>query len=799
MPRWRQWLALVVISGSLAGGALAAGSAARRTHTAFPRMLVTSHLADVQVAGDQTYGVAEGDHYLDAVAKLPQVASASRVGGMDVEQLAADGGLDDRFNTGTATAYVSRDPQAYRETELLRVVDGRLPAVDRNDEMAVNPEMAALMGWHVGSQPPRLRLFPNPAHTRNGVPVPAKGIPIQERIVGIVRNPSELLFAENARVPRIFLSYQFAMDHPDSTFYSLGLVHLRPGVDITSFRAAITEVAAHFPGEFVSAVSTSEGAAALNQALSPQEYALWVLGAIGLLAAAALLAQGAAANLRAALPDFQVLRSLGMSRGTRQGVSLVATAMAAVTSALLAFGIAALLSPLGPISVARTAEPHPGFAPNLALLGIGSGALIILGFVLGLAPSLRVATAAEASRQDGDADSPARLATRLGRRGASVPAVVGVGFAFRRDRGAAGLSNQAALAGVTVAVLVATGSLVFVSNLNRLTHTPHLYGWNWTAQVGSNFGTIPPPAVPRLLKMPFIDEASALTLGVARFGSKIVPGIGVSGLTDNSPYISIRSGRRPADLNEIAVGSRTLASIHSHLGATVDAVINGETRQLRIVGVATFPALGETRFQTTDLGKGVAGVAGLFPQGQHPAGRYNYLLLQLKPGGVAAVIAALARFGCTEDSCVITEGRPTDINGYARARSLGVAGIGVLAFALLIAFGRAVVTTVRRRRHDLAVLKAIGMTRRQVAAAVGWQSVAVGSAALVVGLPLGVVAGRLLWAAFANSLGVDPNAAVAVGELLLAVASVAVAALLTGTLGAVRARRTRTAYELRAG
>src|SRR5437763_16672933 len=83
-PRWKQWVLLVLISGSLAGAAIAAGSTARRTSTAFPRMLVQSRLANADVAADQSYGTAAGAAYLDDVGRLPQVGSVTREGGIEL-------------------------------------------------------------------------------------------------------------------------------------------------------------------------------------------------------------------------------------------------------------------------------------------------------------------------------------------------------------------------------------------------------------------------------------------------------------------------------------------------------------------------------------------------------------------------------------------------------------------------------------------------------------------------------------------------------------------------------------------
>jgi len=61
---------------------------------------------------------------------------------------------------------------------------------------------------------------------------------------------------------------------------------------------------------------------------------------------------------------------------------------------------------------------------------------------------------------------------------------------------------------------------------------------------------------------------------------------------------------------------------------------------------------------------------------------------------------------------------------------------------------------VRQRRRELAVLKVLGLTSRQLRQAVRWQATLTVLLALVVGIPLGVAAGRVLWIRFADNLGV---------------------------------------------
>jgi ABC-type antimicrobial peptide transport system permease subunit len=87
----------------------------------------------------------------------------------------------------------------------------------------------------------------------------------------------------------------------------------------------------------------------------------------------------------------------------------------------------------------------------------------------------------------------------------------------------------------------------------------------------------------------------------------------------------------------------------------------------------------------------------------------------------------------------------------------------------------ALVTAIRRRRHELAILRALGFTARNTRASLLWQTSALGAVAAVVGVPLGVMVGRLGWRAITYSNGlaggavVPPAAIVVAGFLALAV------------------------------
>ena len=122
---------------------------------------------------------------------------------------------------------------------------------------------------------------------------------------------------------------------------------------------------------------------------------------------------------------------------------------------------------------------------------------------------------------------------------------------------------------------------------------------------------------------------------------------------------------------------------------------------------------------------------------------------------------------------------------------------GVLA---LLALGSAIhllVTSVRARRRDVALLKTMGTTRGEARSAVLVQATVLVSMALVVAIPLGVVAGRWLWAETAHWLGIAADPAIPVGSLAVVTAVAVVLANLIAFGPATSAARTRPAIALR--
>ena len=129
----------------------------------------------------------------------------------------------------------------------------------------------------------------------------------------------------------------------------------------------------------------------------------------------------------------------------------------------------------------------------------------------------------------------------------------------------------------------------------------------------------------------------------------------------------------------------------------------------------------------------------------------------------------------------------------------GVSGlVGAIGIVLAIAaIGHALASVVRRRRRDIAVLRSLGMTRRQARAVVAAQATTLALVGLVLGIPLGLFLGRTIWRSVADATPFKYVPPVAVLALVLVVP---LAILITNALAAWPARsaaRLRAAEVLR--
>jgi hypothetical protein len=388
-----------------------------------------------------------------------------------------------------------------------------------------------------------------------------------------------------------------------------------------------------------------------------------------------------------------------------------------------------------------------------------------------------------------------RLSDVIARSGLAPSATIGTRLALQPGRGATATPVRSVLTSLTLVVAAVTATFAFGANLQRWTETPSLYGWNWDAALGSNFGGVPPDFEQPLAHYENVTQAGGMTVGSLTVGRLTISAIGVQPVRGSVAPV-IDAGRLPHNAREVALGAKTMRKLHTRIGSTITGTVADKRVHLTVVGRTTFPKFGNERGGGTGLGTGALGTTGLFRM-QNPdtiGEHFNYMLLRFAPGTAARseqkLRAFLAKNGCSDPTCVVTEKsaaiRPDEIDGYKSARGLPIA-VGVALVLLLVAtLTHVLLSTMRRRAADLAVLRAIGSSSRNLVATLRWQALVLTASAILIGIPLGLVASRLAWRWFSSNLGIAPGTVTPLAVPALAAIGLLALAWLLATVAGLR-------------
>ncbi|HWU23732.1 MAG TPA: FtsX-like permease family protein, partial [Nocardioides sp.] len=374
---------------------------------------------------------------------------------------------------------------------------------------------------------------------------------------------------------------------------------------------------------------------------------------------------------------------------------------------------------------------------------------------------------------------------------------LGARFALEPGRGRRRAPIGTTLLACTCGVAGVAAALVFGSGLQAAVDDPGQLGQTYTAftltgMQGQDF--IPPAVVRRTLSglsaVSAVEESRAGQAHTADGKGELW----LKDFTGFSPVVL--SGRLPASADEISLTPATAADLHTAVGRQVTLRGDG--------GPVTFDVVGESYLYTGFLERYNFG-GWIAPTGYdrlfHAIGmRYWYLVGH--PGTTQADIRAemLAKHPdwLAEGLSVM----PPDI-AQAQRNMSDVRGLPLflgafLAVLAIAAAAHALALSIRRRRHDLGIARTLGMTPSQGATALVVQSLVSTAVGVVVGLPLGVAAGRTAWRWMATQIPVQFLPPGPWGELgVIALAALGLA-LLIAALPAARAARLPIADALRA-
>ena len=788
--RWRPMLAMMLLIGLVGGVVLTAAAGAERTDTAYPRMLRWAKASQVFIVpGEQ--GLATGGSgrtgFYAAVRRLPQVAAMSSTVLLGMAVLMRHGPPDPNANTAA-----SLDGAAGRTVDRVRVLAGRQYDPADPGSVMIDQRMADLAHLRPGGT---LHVLGIRGFTSN-TPDFGHAVPLALRVSGIVRFDDQIVpSSAGSSQPRALFTPAFVRvyvhRYPWLATSDYAQIRLRPGASMASFTRAARSLAGRYrsaTGGTV-AISSSDHAAAITQrAMRPDAVALAAFAALAGIVALVILAQLLSRQVILGATEFPVLRALGASHGALAAVSLAQVAAVTAGGGLLGTGIAIAASPLMPIGPARLAEPSPGVEINLAVLGAGLAVTALAPLLLVLPTAWRAAGVAGGPLSVAEPAGPqrvSRLALALGKAG-SVTGGLGARMALEPGHGRTAVPVRGAMAGTIVAVVAVVAAAVFGTSLLGLVSIPHRYGQNWTQKVDFVLPAAPGSLLAQVMAgQPGVHGYAQGVYGQMAVNGQDVPAIGVDPVRGHG-FLTALAGRLPSGPGEIALGQRTLRTLHVSIGQQVRASVNDRATRLRVVGEVVLPAFTEGGSAATDLGDGAVVAPPLLSGPHPPAGCghgitcYSFLLIRYGPGirlraADARLEAAIRRL--SHGQCLLSQGcytltsdqRPSEIRDYARVRDtplvlgalLGVLAAGTLSHALLAG--------VRRRQRDLALLKTLGLVRSQLLRVVCWQASTLAAIALLAGLPLGLLAGRWAWAVFAGSAGVASQADVPAAFVLLAI------------------------------
>jgi ABC-type lipoprotein release transport system permease subunit len=793
--RFTAVLVLAAIVGVIGGVVIAAAAGARRTDTAYARFVEAKNGLDV-VADAQSKDPEEARRLLQRMERLPQVEASSRV-------FLAPAGLQVAGRTKPANVFPLVSPDGRFGTTIngVKILEGRMYDRSAANEMVPSFSVADDLGLHVGDTVHLVccGLFGAPGLGHGFEPPP----PLAVHVVGIGAMPGMFQPLAGGYLPGVLLSSAFYRVHHewiDETDQNAAIV-LRRGIDdVRPYVDEIRRLREHIPPHTRISMPFNQAQQTVGvlQATRAQAISLWVLGALVALAGIAIFAQALARQTFLESIEYPTLRSVGMSPSQLMAVGMIRAALIGGVGAVVAAVVGFLFSPLTPTgSIARIAEPTPGFLLDGAVVAVGALGTALIVILLGAIPAWRAARVSGTSLGTAEAPGsrrPSAVAAVMARMAFPPSANAGVRMAMEPGRGRTAVPVRTTMFGATLSILALAAALVFGASLDRLVATPRLAGYSWdvlmfangqekTTQMESIIADSPEVSAYSIGSLDGLDirRLHLVSLSMDPRKGSVVP--------------SIAQGRLPRAEDEIALGGDTMSRLGVGIGDTVPVTGRRASEQMRIVGRVAVPPL---FFSFARPGQGAA----LSPSG---AERILGVRLLHGEGGLFVRFVPGTNQAAFHDELESRLGhifwlpqqespQVHNLGGIGNVPLILAAIVGLMAAATL---AHTLVSSIRRRRLDLAILKTIGFVRFQVSATVAWQATALGLIALLIGVPLGVISGRWGWNVFADRLGVVPEVAVPIAAILLAVPATLLAANLLAVVPGRIASRMKAASVLR--
>ena len=793
--RWRSLTVLALLIGIAGTAVFAALAGARRGASAQERLdrltLPSTAMILANVPGFDW----------DPIARLPEVAALTR--------FVVDYTMTPIGFSGDGLGFPPADDVIYRKIEKPVIFSGRAIDPTRADEVMISRKFAAHYHKSVGDTLQLILSTPHEVVTQepSGPHGSFTGPRLTMRIVGI----GELSPAwgvdqagSNGGVtlsPGLYRTYKANIVGPPGrltqSFVNV-LVRLHGG---ESALARVTKDFDRLTGRSDIEVTDLVAQQRDSQRHLTFEARCLVAFAIAAFVAALFLVGQAIARYAAAnTEELRTLRALGMTPRQAVATATAGPATAGVVGTLLALGGALVASQWLPYGTGGLIEPDPGISWDWVVFG--PGIAVVLGLVVAGAAGASWAALAAARREGTRRGS--MIASAVARTRAPVPLVVGTRFALEAGRGRTSVPVRPALLGAVMGVLGVLAAFTFSHGVTDAADNPARFGQTYqlASFLGINsqdFGSAP-RVLAALRAQPTVagvDDARTAVATVA--GKQDSVSLWAYSPGDKAIPVVILSGRVPESADELVLAPKTLSALHTHVGARIE--LTGSRKHAvayTVVGSGLVP---------TGPHNGYADGGWITQHG------YDRLFRGFKFHVILVTLAPSARHGDTPRSlaAAVTKtdptlhgvqfGRPDPIPEVAELREVERLPLLLGLFLALLAIGavgHALATAVRRRSHDFAVLRALGLSQQQCRWIVVTQASVLAVIGVLFGVPLGLATGRSVWRVVADYTPIEyvpPMAALAL--LLIAPGALLFANLLAAWPGR-RAARLRIAHILRA-
>jgi hypothetical protein len=813
---WRPLVVLALLGGVLGAVALAAVTGAWRTDTAYARYLRAANVSDAFVNVPGQLAGMPATRPLTLISHLPGVtASAPYVGLLGTPVL--HGHLYWSWLASSLNGTLNRE---FYQQDRVTVLAGHMAPADSTRDVMITPGIRRLLGVRLGGTVTY-------AFFREGADGAPSGPPVYRsyRLTAVVDVPPALVDQADAAEGSIFppaatrqllASYQYATVGVRLAAGTAGipalqrhLASLTATLERDQYRVTHHKLA----GLFFPVTRSDVIHHQVQEAIRPEAIALSVFAAVAAAAMLVLVGQGLAQLISRSAPEIEVLRALG-SRRAHTALAVALPAMVAVLAgAVLAVAGAIALSPLAPVGPVRRYDPDRGIHANWAI--VGAGAALFIALLVGLLAVLAARSVRpRPNRVQSRSSAIARVAAVAG---LPPSAIMGIRNALEPGAGTRSVPVRSTLLGSIAAVTAVASAVVFAASLTGLISHPVRYGWNWNVlvQAEGGYGSFNPPIVDRVMHhQPAVRAWSEFAFTQMSVDGRMLPVMAIQRHvgTVEPPTVSGQPLHGPG---QIELGAGTLAELGRKVGDTIKIGAPPYTRTVRITGVVILPSFGLSSSDHVSLGRGALlpeatllaaeGSPGSQPGAESQPTLPSTLAIDLVHGTSAAQRARLVRqiIAANPDQ---TPGGTYELRSaldaaVANAGQMGGQPIALalgLAVAALLSLTLTVLSAVRRRRHELALLKAMGMSSGQLRLVIAWQTSLTLLIAVAVGGPLGAVGGRLAWQSFADSLGAMPVSEIPLAGLVLGLLVLILAGNLLSSAPAAIAARTRVALALRA-